>query len=741
MAAKGKPQVLKVFSLSEEDEEDMGVLLGEYTERGTNHGRKTYQKANSGEENHVEVFLYYWDNRDGPDFCGWWFGNKVGGSQVWSRANAHGTSPPREGWAIPWDGPVVEDLLLVEPVVEAPISSKPVKKEPVAAQKPQKAYAKGGPERALAATERVAALEAQATEVLQATGDCMCGEVSEDTVKHLEKSLVEQQTATTAETKAVAKDVNDAKSKNEEPKAVAKISRLTARLRAVQQALSIELSKLKAQGQLEQQTQVAESRKAEMSARAANFESSLPGTRDIVSQVEDSVETVLTMAAPLSIGNEEEIDADTQRSMTDVEVAANKAHNALSDALKHVAGEVSAARKYAAESRKSAMNELTSLQTRLTTAQKKLAPYRRFKQDREHKVSAKKTIEEITDILGVAEVETEKAHNVSVGSYSGSTQMILDEIKAAEEVLTPAKTSFDKAHQMITSTKSRVKDDGALVAELDKLQARELQSREKMGEVKAFLQKQREGLKMQDMLMQVNDKVAKVEDSLEKTAVAVLPFSKGLDNLAAPVAKQVIKDAEAAVTTCAGLLGQARSLVKTRQSEVAKFSKEFTEQLSNELGELWERLEASSKQLAEFKREYLQHKMQAVVVEVTETISESEAQVQTLGEVCKLFTSENLDGISTEALKATCEQSAVAEKDASGAINKAKQILNVKQKEAKEAGGAGVHTLSELSKLQGRWNTANAELQKHKKAVGNGERVIRSIQMLTEQPAQKRART
>ena len=27
--------------------------------------------------NGLDVMLYFWDDRDGPDFCGWWFGPKV----------------------------------------------------------------------------------------------------------------------------------------------------------------------------------------------------------------------------------------------------------------------------------------------------------------------------------------------------------------------------------------------------------------------------------------------------------------------------------------------------------------------------------------------------------------------------------------------------------------------------------------------------------------------------------------
>ena len=46
-------------------------LAGEYKEHSVNHGRKVYQKASKipGHQD-VQVFLYYWDARDGADFSG-----------------------------------------------------------------------------------------------------------------------------------------------------------------------------------------------------------------------------------------------------------------------------------------------------------------------------------------------------------------------------------------------------------------------------------------------------------------------------------------------------------------------------------------------------------------------------------------------------------------------------------------------------------------------------------------------
>jgi len=82
------------------DREEVVVrtLVGEYVEKGANHGRKVYQKIpdkeKAGQTDFVDVLLYYWDSRDGPNFEGWWFGNRLGGTQVWSHCKDSGLLPP-----------------------------------------------------------------------------------------------------------------------------------------------------------------------------------------------------------------------------------------------------------------------------------------------------------------------------------------------------------------------------------------------------------------------------------------------------------------------------------------------------------------------------------------------------------------------------------------------------------------------------------------------------------------------
>jgi len=87
------------------------IIKGSYKANGSNHNKPIYQK--DGSFGSVAVLIYYWDERDGPNFHGWWFGPKVGGDQVWAyNDNKAAPVPPANGWKVPWDGAVDETVQL-----------------------------------------------------------------------------------------------------------------------------------------------------------------------------------------------------------------------------------------------------------------------------------------------------------------------------------------------------------------------------------------------------------------------------------------------------------------------------------------------------------------------------------------------------------------------------------------------------------------------------------------------------
>jgi len=123
----GATPAFKVISNRRQNEVVVKTLVGHYAEKGSNHGRKYYQKTERipGHED-VDVFLYYWDARDGADFSGWWFGDKLGGTQVWAKASVATSTPPKNGWNVPWDAKKSEPgVIVVEPVSTSSGASTP----------------------------------------------------------------------------------------------------------------------------------------------------------------------------------------------------------------------------------------------------------------------------------------------------------------------------------------------------------------------------------------------------------------------------------------------------------------------------------------------------------------------------------------------------------------------------------------------------------------------------------------
>jgi len=86
------------------------IVRGSYTPYSENHSRIVYRK--NEQVNGLDVLVYYWDERDGPSFCGWWFGPKVGGDQVWAYTSQQTQLPPQTGWKVPYDGPVDPTFLV-----------------------------------------------------------------------------------------------------------------------------------------------------------------------------------------------------------------------------------------------------------------------------------------------------------------------------------------------------------------------------------------------------------------------------------------------------------------------------------------------------------------------------------------------------------------------------------------------------------------------------------------------------
>jgi len=699
-----------VSTKSKNDEIGIQTLVGDYGEKGMNHGRKFYQKIQkiSGHEG-VRVFMYYWDTRDGPDFCGWWFGNEVGGSEVWSRANSHSQVPPTSGWRIPWDGPPSKDLLIVDQVGTATTQ---VKTESTS-----------GPPIA----DKVDAVEAEALQALAAVKRLLVEEEgSADAVSEAESMLRAQKTAVEQTQKALAQDINNARMGGGTPAKVGALAKLSPRLRTLTTNLANELNKIKGYSNTQYQAdagkpQVQERNTAGERRDAKALQDSLPQAMELVTNAEDAVETVAILAGPLN--TEDEIGDTERKTMDDIEESAAKAGAALTEARTVISQKLAEAKRYAPETRKVALQEFQALMSKVTEASKKLNPLKKFRQDFEQRAASKKSLEEITAKLNNAELEVEKA---AILTNSGD-QMTEEDIKATDGLLGPATGGITETIKL-AERRARTAND-AFKKELESVQERAKQSRDKLEEVRTVLRKQREGLSAQRMLSQAHDKIEKAEEALTATTDAEMPFLKGVENLPQDEALTAIRECETAAGKTETAVDLAKTFLKAKLMDApSRYSKIVAKRIIEELQELQSRVDTVHKKLREFKKDTMVRKTGAQLHDVVQSVAEAEEQVQTLADVGKVFSSDNLSEVSTEMLKAACEQTLVAEKDASAACAQARKVLVAKQKDAKESS-----LVAELSQLQNKLTATQRELAAIKKAVASGERLIKSKQVLLDE--------
>lgn len=95
---------MEVFGCT--SEQTAKTIRGGYAQTGENHGRPVFRRGN------LDVFAYFWDERDGESFCGWWFGPQVGGDQVWAYHPERALQPPSTGWHVPYGGPIDQTLIV-----------------------------------------------------------------------------------------------------------------------------------------------------------------------------------------------------------------------------------------------------------------------------------------------------------------------------------------------------------------------------------------------------------------------------------------------------------------------------------------------------------------------------------------------------------------------------------------------------------------------------------------------------
>lgn len=727
-----------VTSMSKKDDIGIDVLLGDYAEKGSNHNRTYYQKVQAipGHED-IKVFLYYWDSRDGADFSGWWFGNELGGSQVWAKVNAHGPTPPKAGWRVPWDAPTVEPgILVVSPTSQAaPAATLPGGKSLAAATQPAAGAASAQVVLAKAreTAERFKAMEASLNETLRAAKTKLIpGKATPDSAQEAQDALQASLGELLEMQKQVAADVTEARKGGPSANiAVSQLSQLAPRIRTLQAAATVELNKAKAtlakaeqEGQKSMAAQQAQAASEERDAR--ELEGSLPEATTQVTAAEDGVEAVTILTQALVNDPPESLDSPACKlQLSEVESAYTDAQTKVTEARSVINTKLQGARKFAPEARKTALAQFSALQSRLSEVQKKLAPFKTFKQDFQARITAKRAVTEVAEKLGIAELEAERAEIMSAPAEQG--QLDEAELKEVEAIMAPAAQNFNSILRNV-ETKLRAAT-GPMKEELTALKDRIGESKKKLDMVADRLKKQKDSWASQKMLIVAMEKVDKAEETLRKCQDAEMPFLSGIEVLPKKESEAAIRACEIAAKESETIIAAARTFIHAKTAEVSKLPQDSAKGIAEELAQLKERVDKAAQKLANFKKETGDRKTSSVLSEVVEAVSTAEVKVAALKELVAPLESADLADTAVEELKAAGEKATEAEKEATKSCNDARKVHTEKLKVTTRGGDC----FAELTKLQSRLTSAQGEIAKYKKIALTSSKLVVSKGLMAEE--------
>merc|ERR1740129_132905 len=336
-----------------------------------NHGRRYYKKLERipGHEE-VDVYLYFWDERDGPSFNGWWFGSEVGGAQVWARNEQLPTSPPKSGWRIPWDGAVKQELVVMSMQERREmdvVQGMQAKEE----QYSQELSAAEWDKRVTQATSKAAEAELDTTPLLEEAQQAMQGDADDAVVKPVLAKLMTQSTHL-AETQRFL-TMEGLAAQKAPPELKEEMTALGHRVKRLQERVKEEATRLqnakaiKAKELRDEEKRVEEEmRERELEGQhQQQLEEMMPGAMEKVDMADDEVEKVAIAAAPLQIDTGDDLRAMMLETIKDTEQRVRAAQAAIGEARRFITGKLTQVQHFVASTKKTAVEEFTNMQEKL----------------------------------------------------------------------------------------------------------------------------------------------------------------------------------------------------------------------------------------------------------------------------------------------------------------------------------------------------------------------------------------
>jgi len=690
-AAPAKDTYIVYTTGQDKDEVVVRTLVGQFVEKGVNHGRKVYQKtANQASPDHVDVLLYYWDSRDGPAFEGWWFGNKLGGTQVWSHCKDSGLLPPGAGWKIPWDGQVRPTLCVV---------SKEVQMKAAAEERLNKLAAE------------VTKVEAEANAALEKARAASGESPTIEALAEAEKELAPHVPALNDLVRKVADSQRFAVGDTMQG-----FQKLSNQVKTTQTSVNNEHTKLKTT----QEEMEHKKKQEELEARdGAALDEFLPEAIEKTNTAEDMVEKAAITAEMIEVcGDDQDVVKDT---LEQVETLAKTAQTSIGEARIYLNSKQAIARRFAEQAKERATTELSKLQKQLHECQNKLNPLKTIRTDHEARKRAAEVVMEAEEKVAMAEVDVDRAEEY-VGLLRSETPT-KEGLAQAQQAIVTAEDHVGQAMRLV-QTKKTIAGAGVGLEELQKLEPRGEAAKSRVAGLKTAMKEAGERVTVDAFINEAQEQVQKVTDELSKLEDAEGGEASTEGGSGASTLEQALEGvtaSEAAAAQATTAASGAKMFIRLKGLDVKRFSTNVGNEATEKLQELQKSLEAAMARLGELKEGIARRKRLALVREAETQVSKVEELLEQLKEAANAFADDaRLMEMSPEEIREACEKCAAKEKELNDKVNEVRKFVTGRQIEAKGK-ETSAEVIAGLADFQKRLSNINTEGGKQRKLYSNVE--------------------
>jgi len=695
MAPKPPPDVFVVTSTAV-DEPELKTLVGEYVETGgRNHGKPVFCRRPPSEEDE-EIYLYFWDSRDGPDFAGWWLGQSVGASLVWSRCEADEMLPPSSGWRIPWDGTVNEHLQVTRRAART-ATKEEVKEEEELEQAPSEEQQ----EQLLVARDQVALVEVEATEVLETATAMLEGDVPADVAKTVVESVQAQLDSLLEVHQSLAADIVEARRHSRE--ILPELSKLTPRMRSVQSSLAQVLGHAKV---LVLQQPKLEPTSPEEDEQAMQLRVDLSKAARALENAEEKLQSLLT-AEKAGTENAPELAAEADR--------------AMKSARSLTARQVAAARKFAPGIRTSAAAEYSKLQKKLQRLEAELKPHLAPKPPPIDPAA----LAELAGQLEQVETGIQEANSaLDVGDFAPEVLKNLEnDLLARLRSLAAIKKSQD----------ALCKPGAGAPKAVAELRSRTVACKTGLDAVGTRLRDVREDLRCHKMMRTAVERVESAEDQLEVASSSRMTFEGSMFAMTAEEASEAGARCRQEADKCKTKVQQAASFLRARLGGMDQVPEKSREATGKELKQLVVRLQLVPEKLETILQELGQSEAWILLQDTNAPVAEVELLVQKALDASAPLVAAYEDGkAEPEGLREATQQMLDTEKEAALSMAAARRLVASKERDALQRQKEIPAFAKGLRELQERLQRAQQKLAEQRTRALQGERLWQA-QLVLEQ--------